>query len=336
MRLEMQRVWTAEVQRIREVVRGTRYRVARHPEIGALAGFLAVFLGFALTAEHFLTSESFAGILAVVAELGIVAMGITILMISGEFDLSVGSILGFSSVTFVFLLRADVPALPALGLALAIAALLGFLNGLIVIITDIPSFIATLGTMMLWRGLLLAVSGGFPVPYFGSSVLFEILNSRFIGDFRTSAIWFVLIVLIFHFILQHTPYGNHVFATGGNKEAARALGVAVKQVKLINFTLSGLLAGLAGCIQFSRFRSVDALRGQGMELEAIAAAVTGGALLSGGYGSIIGTLLGVLIIGMVRTGLVLAGAPAYWYQAFVGVILIVAVIINVRLKGGSQ
>jgi simple sugar transport system permease protein len=336
MRLEVQRAWTAGIQQIGGVIKGVRYRLARYPEVGALVGFLVVFLGFALSAEYFLTLESLAGILTVVAELGIVAVGITLLMISGEFDLSVGSVLGVSAMTFALLLQADAPAWLALGLALALAALLGFLNGLIVVTTDIPSFIATLGTMMLWRGLLLVITGGFPIAYFENPLVLQALNSRFIGQFRTSAIWFTLIVLIFHFLLRHTSYGNHVFATGGNKEAARALGVAVKRVKLINFTLSGLLAGLAGCIQFSRFKSVDPLRGQGLELETIAAAVIGGTLLNGGYGSIIGTLLGVLIVGVVRTGLVLAGAPAYWYQAFVGVILIVAVIINIRLRGGSQ
>jgi simple sugar transport system permease protein len=332
----LQRVGAAGVQQIKKRAKEARYRLVRYPEIGAMAAFLVVFLGFALTAKHFLTPAAFAGMLAVIAELGIVTMGITLLMISGEFDLSVGSVLAVSSMSFALLLRANVPALLALGLALTFAALLGLINGLIVVTTGIPSFITTLGTMMFWRGILLAITGGLPIAYFGKSVVFEVLNSRFIGDFRTSAIWFALIVLIFYFILQHTPYGNWAYATGGNKEAAWALGVPTKRVKLINFVLSGLLAGLAGCIQFGRFISVDALRGQGVELEAIAAAVTGGVLLSGGYGSIIGALLGVLIVGMIRTGLVLAGAPAYWYQAFVGTILIVAVIINIRTRGGSR
>ncbi|RMF29097.1 MAG: ABC transporter permease, partial [Chloroflexi bacterium] len=144
---------------------------------------------------------------------------------------------------------------------------------------------------------------------------------------------FVLIVLIFQVVLTQTRYGNGVYATGGDPGAARALGVNVARTKIINFVLSAMLAALAGIIQFSRFKSVDPLRGQEWELQAIAAAVIGGTLLTGGYGSILGTALGVMLVGMVRSGLVLAGAPAYWYRAFIGVILIAAVIINVRIRG---
>jgi simple sugar transport system permease protein len=133
-------------------------------------------------------------------------------------------------------------------------------------------------------------------------------------------------------ILVRTRYGNAVYATGGNRDAARVLGVATDKVKLVNFIISALLAGLAGCIQFARFLSVDPMRGQGLELEAIAAAVIGGTLLTGGAGNLIGTLFGVLLVGMVRSGLVQAGAPAYWYQAFVGVIVVVAVVVNTNLR----
>jgi len=139
-------------------------------------------------------------------------------------------------------------------------------------------------------------------------------------------------MLILAIILNRTPYGNRVFAAGGNKKVAKALGVNVNRVKLISFTLSGILAGFAGCVQFSRFGSVDALRGTGVELEAIASAVIGGTLLTGGYGSLVGTFFGALLIGMVRSGLVMAGAPAYWYRAFIGVILIIAVIINTKVR----
>lgn len=320
------------IQNLKESLREIRYQAARYPEVGALIAFLVVFIGFSLTAERFLTMESFAGMLAVIAELGIVTVGISLLMISGEFDLSVGSVLAVSSMSFALLLRTNVPVIPALFLALIFAALLGMINGLIVVTTNIPSFITTLGTMMFWRGILLAITGGIPVAYFKTNPIFQVLNSRFVADFRTSALWFLLVVVVFHFVLKHTRYGNWVYATGGNEEAARVLGTPTKRVKLINFVISAFLAGLAGCIQFARFMAVDALRGQGLELEAIAAAVTGGVFLSGGYGSILGAVLGVLIVGMVRTGLVLAGAPPYWYQAFVGIVLIIAVIINTRIR----
>jgi len=185
--------------------------------------------------------------------------------------------------------------------------------------------------------LLLAVTGGFPIAYLESpSTLMKILSGRLPGGFHASAIWFGLIVVFFSLLLTRTHYGNWIFATGGNPQAARALGVEVNRVKLYNFILCALLAGFTGVVQFARFSSVDPLRGSGIELEAIAAAVTGGTLLTGGYGSVVGTLMGVLLVGMVKSGLVLAGAPAYWYRAFIGVILIIAVIINTRIREVGQ
>lgn len=219
-------------------------------------------------------------------------------------------------------------------LALFASAGIGFLNGLITVRAKIPSFITTLGTMMFWRGILLAVTGGFPVSYFPAATptMFLILNGKFAGQFRASALWFLGIILILNIILVRTRYGNAVYATGGSRDAARVLGVDTDKVKIINFIISALLAGLAGSIQFARFFSVDPMRGQGLELEAIAATVIGGTLLTGGAGNLIGTLFGVLLMAMVRSGLVQAGAPAYWYQAFVGLIVVVAVIVNIGLR----
>jgi simple sugar transport system permease protein len=255
-------------------------------------------------------------------------------MISGEFDLSVGSVLGVAAMVFALTAKAGWPLFLGWIFALLASAGIGFLNGFITVRTGIPSFITTLGTMMFWRGILLAVTGGFPVSYFPSRTptMFFVLNGCFAGQFRTSALWFLGIILLLNVILVRTRYGNAVYATGGNRDAARVLGVATDKVKLVNFIISALLAGLAGCIQFARFLSVDPMRGQGLELEAIAAAVIGGTLLTGGAGNLIGTLFGVLLVGMVRSGLVQAGAPAYWYQAFVGVIVVVAVVVNTNLR----
>lgn len=304
----------------------------RSPEVGALAGFLAVFLGFSAVAPHFLTLDSLAGIMTIAAELGLVAIGVTLLMIAGEFDLSVGSVLGVSAMAFALMARAGAPHLVAFLAALALAAAIGALNGWVVTRGRLPSFIVTLGSMMFWRGVLLAVTGGFPIAYEETSALFFALSGRLPGGFHASALWFLALALAATVVLTRTPFGNALFASGGNPQAARALGVDVDRVKRIGFVLTAVLAALAGIIQFARFGSVDPLRGEGVELEAIAATVTGGTLLTGGYGSVIGTVLGALIVGMVRNGLVLAGAPAYWYRAFIGLILVVAVIINLRIR----
>ncbi|WP_322799285.1 ABC transporter permease [Thermoflexus sp.] len=316
-----QRAWSISLAELR-----------RYPEVGALAGFLAVFLSFSIVAPHFLTPASLAGIMTIAAELGLVAIGVTLLMIAGEFDLSVGSVLGVSAMAFALMARAGIPHLIAFLGALGLAAAIGALNGWVVTRGRLPSFIVTLGSMMFWRGVLLAVTGGFPVAYEEKSLLMFALSGRLPGGFHASALWFLGVALIATLVLTRTPFGNAIFASGGNPQAARALGVEVARVKQIGFILTAVLAALAGIIQFSRFGSVDPLRGEGMELEAIAATVTGGTLLTGGYGSVMGTVLGALIVGMVRNGLVLAGAPAYWYRAFIGLVLVGAVIINLRIR----
>jgi len=307
-------------------------QVQKRPEFAVLAAVIIVFTGFALTGRNFVTLESLGGILTVAAELGIIAAGETFVIISGEFDLSVGSVLGVSGMVFAIAAKGGLPHFLALLLALGAAAVVGYINGQIVLKTGISSFIATLGTMWLWRGVILAVTGGFPVRYWGDSTLLIALNGRLATFFRFSAVWFFLVVGVLAFVLTKTRYGNWVFATGGSKETARVMGVPVNRVKLYNFVLCSVLAGLAGCIQFARFHNIDPSRGLGYELQAIAATAVGGTLLTGGYGSIIGTMLGALLIGMIRSGLVMAGAPSYWYQGFVGLILIVAVVINTRLR----
>jgi simple sugar transport system permease protein len=307
----------------------------QHPEFGALAGLIVVFIGFSFTATRFVSADSFAGIANIASELGIMAAGVTFLMISGEFDLSVGSVFGFSAMLFAIASVNGIPLFLGLLLALLAAGCIGFLNGYITVHFQIPSFITTLGALMLWRGVLLAFTGGFPVRFRGESMVLETLNGHLWGEFRASAIWFFAIILILNFILLRTRYGNATYATGGNKDAARLLGISVERIKIGNFIMCSIMAGFAGCIQFARFCSVDPVRGQNMELEAIAAVVVGGTLMTGGYGNLVGTLLGVLLIGMLRSGLVMAGAPAYWYQAFVGLILIIAVILNTYIKRWS-
>jgi len=306
-------------------------RARRWPELGALVAFSTLFVAFSILAPPFLTLRSLTGVLTIVSELGIMTIGVAFLMITGEFDLSVGSVYALSALLFVTLAN-QFNSLLALLIVLIVAGIIGLLNGIIVTRARIPSFIATLGTMMLLRGMLLAITGGRTVAYEGDLIAPAMLT-LFIGyGFRPSHFWFLALTLLFWFILTRTPYGNWVFATGGNKEVARAMGVSTDRVKIRNFIISAMLAGFSGCIVLSRFRIANVAFGLGMELEAIAAAVIGGTFLGGGYGTIIGTFFGVLIMGMMRTGLVMAGAPPYWYQAFVGVILIVAAVINLKLR----
>ncbi len=306
-------------------------QIRRWPEFGVIIAFLVLFIIFSIFSSKFLTLRNFTGILTIVSELGIMAIGVAFLMIAGEFDLSVSSVYALSGFIFVTLANKFNSPL-AFVITLVIAAFIGFCNGTITLRAHIPSFITTLGMLLFLRGSLLAVTGGESVSY-SSDAIMPIILTRFIGyGFRPSHVWFLVLTLIFSIVLTNTRYGNWVFATGGKKEVARAMGVNINKVKVTNFMLSSLMASLSGCIVISRFNLANASFGTGMELEAIASAVIGGTFLTGGYGTIIGVFFGAFLMGMMRTGLVMIGAPAYWYQAFVGAILIIAATINLKLR----
>lgn len=308
-------------------------RILRIREIGSLSGLLIIILVFAFLSEHFLTLANFVGIFTMTAELGIIAIGVTFLMISGEFDLSVGSVFAVAPMTGVILMNNGVPPFFGILAGLLVAASIGVLNGFILIKTKIPSFIVTLGSMMFFRGLLLAVSGGFQISYLGENNSFlNALGGKIFFGMRASGMWFIIGTIIFSLILNRTKYGNHVFAVGGNKEAAKAIGINVSKVKIINFVACSVMAGLAGFTMFGRFNSIDPTAGLQLELEAIASAVIGGAVLTGGYGSIFGAFMGAFLIGILRSGLILAGAPSYWYKAFIGIILVFSVILNTKIR----
>ena len=319
-----------------------RYSLANFPEVVALISFLAVFVFFAVAADHFLTPFAMANILTFASITGIVVVGVAMLMISGEFDLSVGSTFAVASYVFVVTLNTGIGPIPAMLLALLVSAVLGLINGLIVTRTGIPSFMTTLGTMLAYRGIARALGSGLMVSYKEERlVLFDVLNGPISAinqlsdppsNFRVSILWFIAIAIVTSMVLMRTRYGNWVFATGGNPGAALAQGVAVKRVRVINFVLTGLLAGTASVMQFAHRLSVDPLRGRGMELIAVAACVIGGVHLSGGYGTIFGACVGALLLQMLDQGLVLMGAEVQIFQAVAGLIMLIAVISNTYLS----
>jgi simple sugar transport system permease protein len=299
----------------------------RITELGVLASLVVVCVAFTiLTDGQFATLGNAAALLAQAAELGIVTIGIAFILISGEIDLSVGSVYGMSALFFVFF-SSQVGSVASFFIALGVACLAGLCNGLITLKTGVPSLIVTLGMQMFVRGIIYFTTQGFTLNI-PTDFLTNILAGNLVGDFLISIVWFILLVVIFTIVLRFTRYGNALFAVGGNKEVARAMGINVDRIKLTNFILCAGLAGLAGTISASRFHTVAATTGVGVELEAIAAAVIGGCLITGGYGSVIGASLGALLIPAVSAGLIMGGAPSYWYQAFVGVVLVAAAVIN--------
>ena len=302
--------------------------VQRYPELGVSAALLFFAVIFASFTPGFASLESITAILTVAAELGIIAVGVTFLMISGEFDISVGSVLLLSTYVFTTIANRGVATQLAFLVTMLVCTMVGALNGLITLKLQIPSFITTLGSMMFWRGLVIFLTGGFSLTYQGSLSFIQFLGGNPFSMFRNSVIWFVLLTIVFHFVLTRTRYGNWVYATGGNAEAARNVGVPVIRVKMINFALCSLLAGIAGITNLARFMVVQGQLGTLKELEAIAAAVIGGNLLTGGKGSILGTFVGAVFISMLRTGLIMMGYSSYLYMPVTGIIIVIAVILN--------
>lgn len=319
-----------------------RYRLSAFPEAVAVVSFVAVFLFFTIAAPNFLTAVSISNTLTFGSILGIITLGVAILMIAGEFDLSVGSTFAVASYVFALSINAGVPALPAMLLALLISALLGLLNGVIVVWSGIPSFIATLGTMLAYRGIARGLGGSDFAKVTGTPpVLFTVLNgpltwlnelSQPVGNSRMAIIWFLILAVLMSWIMTRSRWGNWVFATGGNPGAALAQGVPVRRVKLTAFTLTGLLVGIAGVMQFAMRTSVDPIRGEGWELLAVAACVIGGVHLTGGWGTILGACLGIMLLQMLDQGLLLMGLPVQIFRAVAGMILMFAVVLNAYLS----
>jgi len=320
-----------------------RYRFADIPEVVSFVSLLTLFIFFSIAAGNFLTPMSIANILTFASITGIVVIGVSILMIAGEFDLSVGSNFAVASYVFVLSLKAGMNPILSMLTALLVSAGFGLINGLIVTRTGIPSFITTLGTMLAYRGIARAIGSGTFATYTGAPpALFGVLNAPLdainqlfnpASTLRVSIFWFILIAIVMQVILRRTRYGNWIFATGGNPGAALSQGVPTKWVKVSAFVLVGLLTGFASVIQLAYRLSVDPLRGVGMELIAVAACVIGGAQLSGGYGSVLGACVGMLLIQMLEQGLVLMHLPIEIFQAVTGLILIIAVISNTYLSG---
>lgn len=306
--------------------------IKKQPESGVLIAIILVWSVITFLFPGFLSLPSITSMLTLSAELGIIAIGISFLMISGEFDLSVGSVFGFSAWIMIDIANQGFSPLFAIIISLVICALIGAINGFFVVQIKIPSFIVTIASQMFWRGVLLYVTEGFPLSYTADTNILKYLGERLFSGFRVSILWFIGLAILFSFILTKTAYGNWVFATGCNEDAARAVGVNTKKVKIINFIICSTLAGFAGMTNISRFMSAQTTLGVGKEFEAIAAAVVGGNLLSGGYGSIIGTLIGSILISSIRTGLIMIGVKPYLFLAFTGIIILLAVIINTKFR----
>jgi simple sugar transport system permease protein len=312
--------------------------VLSRPEVGAVVGTVAVFVFFAIVAgdRGFLTSDALLNYSEVAAEVGILASAVALLMIAGEFDLSVGSMIGFAGMAFAIMVTEYGFSLEAaFPVTLLLAGLIGALNGVIVVRTKLPAFIVTLAALFILRGLTIAVTGivtdrtqvnGVTDAVEGDFLL-PILTGTVLGA-PIEVAWWLLLTVVASLVLWKTQFGNWIFAVGGDEESARNVGVPIARVKITLFVCTALAAGLAAVLVSLSSGSADVLRGELKEFQAIAATVIGGTLLTGGYGSPIGAAFGALIFGMVSQGIFFTGVEADWFQVFLGAMLLGAVMVN--------
>jgi len=286
----------------------------------------------ATSGGRLLTSTNLGGSLDSSAEVGFIAIGVTMLMIGGEFDLSVGQTFVAGALTFAALFK-PIGVGPAIVVAMLLGAGIGLINGFITLFFGIPSFITTLGTYYAIAGIIVLITNGSPVSLVSVPSSFSIFGGTMGFSTQWQVLWWLGFAAIAAVVLHKTAFGNHVFAAGGARNAAESIGVRVNRVKMILFVLCGVCAAFSGVVLFALYGDVEASAGSGLQLQAIAAAVIGGTALFGGIGTVYGGVIGSFFLGMIDVGLVLSGASTTYYELFVGVVLIGAVVSQAKAQG---
>jgi simple sugar transport system permease protein len=328
--------------------RSTLSKLLARPEVGALAGAIVIFIIFFAVAPPFREPSSLATVLYVSSTYGIPAVAVALLMIGGEFDLSAGVAVTASALVAA-MLSYELSANMWVGVVVALVAALaiGFINGFLVVKTGIPSFLVTLGTFFMIRGLNLAVTkivtGNVATNAVDDIQGFELGRKVFASTFtiggvgiRVTLLWWILFVLIATWVLLRTHVGNWIFAVGGSAASARAVGVPVNKVKIGLFMTVGFMAWFTGMHILFNFNTVQSGIGLGNEFIYIVAAVVGGCLLTGGYGSVIGAAIGAFIFGMTNQGIVYAGWNPDWFYFFLGALLLGAILLNNFIRSRAE
>ncbi len=300
-------------------------RLVTGGEVGVIAALVLLSTFFWMIEPAFMSARNVRAMLNVVSFVGIIAIGQTILLVSGEFDLSVGSVAGLSAVVSAKLMTAfGLPVAIALLGGVGVGLLLGLINGLVVVKLGIPAFIQTLGVLFVGQGLIQLVTGGYPVyPLPDSITALGRVNLGF--GLGWSVAFFVVALLVADFVLRHTVIGRNMYATGGNKEVARLVGINTDRYKIAAFMTVGGLASVAGMFVMADMSTAATTVGSGWELIVIAGVVVGGVSLFGGAGTVIGGVIGILLLRVVQSGLVIIGVDTNWQQIAVGVIMVLAV-----------
>ena len=301
-------------------------RMRRSPYFFPLIGLVAVSIVMALTTENFLSSDNFLNIARQVSINAIIAVGMTRVILSGGIDLSVGSVMALSGTLMAGMMVAGVSPSAAIALGLGVGLAFGLFNGFFVAYAGMPPIIVPLATMGIARGLGLIYTGGYPID--GLPEMFAFFGRGNVLGVQTPVVIMLLVFALAYLLLDHTPIGRYIYAIGGNEEAARLSGVRVSRYKLLTYALSGLMCSIAGLVLSSRLMSGQPNSGIGFEMDAIAAVVMGGTSITGGRGSIVGTLIGALMLGVLNNGLNMMGVSPYVQNIIKGLIILFAIYIS--------
>ncbi|PTF98533.1 ABC transporter permease subunit [Staphylococcus chromogenes] len=291
-------------------------------------GLILLIVMISVLNPAFLDLSNLLNLLRQVSINGLIAFGMTFVILTGGIDLSVGSILALSSAFIALMITSGVNPIIAIIIGVLIGFVLGVVNGIFVTKGNMAPFIATLATMTIFRGLTLVVTDGNPITNLGDNYLFQLFGKGYFFGIPVPAVTMTLVFIALFIILHKTTFGRHTYAIGGNEIAAKISGIKVNRVKILIYGISGFMAALAGAILTSRLNSAQPTAGTAYELDAIAAVVLGGTSLTGGKGRIVGTLIGVLIIGVLNNGLNLLGVSSFYQQVVKGVVILIAVLID--------
>ncbi|ENH96878.1 monosaccharide-transporting ATPase [Gracilibacillus halophilus YIM-C55.5] len=303
----------------------------KNPEILTLLGFLVLCFIFSIISSEFLTATNITNILRQVSINGILAVGMTFVILTSGIDLSVGSVMAFTGTIMAgLMINNGLPPILAIIAGILLGALLGYINGSFVAYAKIPAIIVTLAMMETARGLALLYTGGYPLS--GVPDSFTFIGRGYVLGIPMPVIIMIAVYLIAYLMLNHLPLGRYIYAIGGNEEAVRLSGIKVKRIKSLVYLISGVTASISGLIMTSRLASGQPTAGVTYELDAIAAVVLGGTAISGGRGHIFGTFLGALLLGVLSNGLNLIGVSPYLQRVLKGVIIVGAIYYSSKMK----
>lgn len=296
------------------------------PEIYAGIGLLLLVIALSFASPYFFTARNLINVARQVSLYAIIASGMTFVILTGGIDLSVGSVVAVTGTFTAGMIKMGLPVPAALIVGMLTGVAFGLFNGLIVANTKIPAIIVTLATMTIARGSALLYSNGYPIS--GMPKIYTTLGRGYLGPFPIPVYVMVIIFVIMYIILNKSKFGRYVYALGGNEETVRLSGISVKKLKMKVYTLTGIMAGISGLLLSSRLGSGQPLAGEGWELDVIAAVVVGGTDIAGGRGTMIGTLIGAFIIGILNNGLNLLNVSPYLQLVVRGFVIIFAVFVR--------